>query len=299
MLRHKFLFSLLLLHIFIEVGAYGAQEPCRFVLGGISIEQAIKRVAEPFLTETAPILKESALALNPDIFLSPKFIQFIKFFAKRLSGRAGVAAPQLNVPWRVAFAKRYDKNFPKDPVFGKNILMINPTYHPSDADQVLSREGCASLKERYAVARWRTIQIHYLNSQGLPVTLTTSGRMAIVVQHEIDHLDGILIKEISEQRYIEDFGLTIPHGVSSRDQLHFLNLLKLFLSENHIFNRELILKFISDLAKGLSAETTFGFENVMLITEFIDIVRALDKGNFNDQLICSNQSFKCGGKGEE
>ena len=73
------------------------------------------------------------------------------------------------------------------------IKMVNPEIIAHSDNKILHNEGCLSLPREYAdVERWETVTVRYLDENGKEQTLETDGLLAIAMQHEIDHLDGIL-----------------------------------------------------------------------------------------------------------
>ena len=73
------------------------------------------------------------------------------------------------------------------------IKMVNPEIIAHSENKILHNEGCLSLPKEYAdVERWETVTVRYLDENGTEQTLETKGLLAIAMQHEIDHLDGIL-----------------------------------------------------------------------------------------------------------
>ncbi|MFB2864909.1 peptide deformylase [Aeromonas sp. MdU4] len=72
------------------------------------------------------------------------------------------------------------------------LVLINPQVI-SGADKVLGQEGCLSVPDYYAdVERYRSVVVSALDRDGKPVTIESSEFLAIVMQHEIDHLQGHL-----------------------------------------------------------------------------------------------------------
>lgn len=72
------------------------------------------------------------------------------------------------------------------------LVLINPQVI-SGADKVLGQEGCLSVPDYYAdVERYRSVVVSALDREGKPVTIESSVFLAIVMQHEIDHLQGHL-----------------------------------------------------------------------------------------------------------
>ena len=108
---------------------------------------------------------------------------------------AGLAAPQVHVPLRL-FVFRVQpartSGGADDPVIG-NTVVINPILEPVGEERVLRWEGCLSIPGlRAAVPRWARIRYSGVDCDGQPVGGEVAGFHAGVVQHEYDHLDGIL-----------------------------------------------------------------------------------------------------------
>jgi peptide deformylase len=106
---------------------------------------------------------------------------------------AGLAAPQIGVPLRVViFGFRHNARYPEAGEVPETVL-INPQITPVGEAREDGWEGCLSLPGlRGLVPRFS--QIHYTghDADGALIARTVSGFHARVVQHECDHLDGIL-----------------------------------------------------------------------------------------------------------
>lgn len=73
------------------------------------------------------------------------------------------------------------------------IKMVNPEIIAHSDHKILHNEGCLSLPREYAdVERWEKVTVRYLDENGIEQKRETDGLLAIAMQHEIDHLDGIL-----------------------------------------------------------------------------------------------------------
>jgi peptide deformylase len=108
---------------------------------------------------------------------------------------AGLAAPQVHVPLRL-FVFRVQPHrstgAPDDTVIG-NTVVINPVVEPLGEEMQLRWEGCLSIPGlRAAVPRFLRVRYSGVDCEGRSVTADVSGFHAGVVQHENDHLDGIL-----------------------------------------------------------------------------------------------------------
>jgi peptide deformylase len=102
-----------------------------------------------------------------------------------LSGNGvGLAAPQIGQSIRM---------FVTDVEGDKHRVFINPEILLTSQEQITFEEGCLSLPKLYIdVVRPETIKVQAWNEKGRPFTLEVGGFLARVIQHENDHLDGIL-----------------------------------------------------------------------------------------------------------
>jgi len=105
----------------------------------------------------------------------------------------GLAGPQVGLLRRI-FVTHAEGDEPR--------VFINPSIIWTSQEQVNWEEGCLSLPGLYAdVKRPETIKIQAWNEKGRAFTLEVSGMLARVIQHEYDHLEGILfIDRINEAK---------------------------------------------------------------------------------------------------
>ena len=100
----------------------------------------------------------------------------------------GLAAPQVDVLKRVIVLD-IDREDTKTGL----LLMANPEIVEVSDEDVTYEEGCLSLPEHYSdVVRPGKVTVRYLDRDGVQKDLVCEGLLATCVQHEIDHLDGIL-----------------------------------------------------------------------------------------------------------
>ncbi len=122
---------------------------------------------------------------------------------------AGLAAPQIGEPWRVVvFGFDANPRYPEaEPV--PFTVLVNPVVTVLDATLEEGWEGCLSVPGlRGRVPRPAGIRYQGTDPTGVPIDRTVSGFHARVVQHECDHLDGILyperMRDLSTLGFIEE-----------------------------------------------------------------------------------------------
>lgn len=98
---------------------------------------------------------------------------------------AGISAPQVGVNKRIIYIFNYDT--------GEFELLINPTVQNIGNKTDIDIEGCLSVPNvEKNVERFKKIKVKYMNAEGNTVKRRFTGLNARVVQHEDDHLNGIL-----------------------------------------------------------------------------------------------------------
>lgn len=108
----------------------------------------------------------------------------------------GIAAPQVYISKRVIIvASRPNPRYPDAPEMDA-VVMINPEILEFSQTTCLGEEGCLSVSnERGQVERAQAIKVRYYTLQGEVIETVYEGFPARIVQHEVDHLDGILFVE--------------------------------------------------------------------------------------------------------
>tara|TARA_Y100000590_G_scaffold469012_1_gene654401 strand:- start:1896 stop:2420 length:525 start_codon:yes stop_codon:yes gene_type:complete len=123
----------------------------------------------------------------------------------------GLAAIQVGVPKRVIVLDIAKKDEPKNPMY-----FINPEIIQKSKNESTYEEGCLSVPGQFAeINRPERCHIKYLDYYGQPKELKTEGMLATCIQHEMDHLEGILfidylsklkktmiIKKLSKQKKV-------------------------------------------------------------------------------------------------
>ena len=99
----------------------------------------------------------------------------------------GLAAPQINVSQRLVVIDCGKDGAPE------LYKMVNPEIIALSEEQAVLEEGCLSIPDQTAeVTRPAEVSIRYLDETGTSQTLTADGLLAACIQHEIDHLNGVL-----------------------------------------------------------------------------------------------------------
>lgn len=128
---------------------------------------------------------------------APEIHQLIRDMVETLEdiGGAGLAAPQVHASLRLVLYQ-----VPATRITGMALdqprplsVLINPVIMPETDQKELGWEGCLSVPGlRGAVPRWTRIRYTGLDQEGNAVDIVAEGFHARVVQHECDHLDGVL-----------------------------------------------------------------------------------------------------------
>ena len=121
---------------------------------------------------------------------------------------AGLAAPQIGVPLRVViFGITRNPRYP-DAEEVPDTVLLNPVITPIGAEMEEDWEGCLSVPGmRGVVPRFKKLQYQGFDESGNPIDRSVEGFHARVVQHECDHLDGILypmrMRDMSQFGFVE------------------------------------------------------------------------------------------------
>jgi peptide deformylase len=121
---------------------------------------------------------------------------------------AGLAAPQIGVGLRVViFGVHRNPRYP-DAEEVPDTVLVNPVLEPIGDEMSEGWEGCLSVpRMRGLVPRYTQLRYRGFDERGREIDRTVAGFHAVVVQHEVDHLDGILypmrIRDLSKFGFIE------------------------------------------------------------------------------------------------
>lgn len=116
------------------------------------------------------------------------------FRAMYAGNGVGLAAPQIGILWQLAVVDTFCLHRPR----GRKVVLINPSFNSTSKKikKVSGKEECLSLPcETGKVSRYARIQVTNFTLANTSELLNITGFLARVVQHEMDHLQGILFSD--------------------------------------------------------------------------------------------------------
>jgi peptide deformylase len=160
-----------------------------------------------------PVLRAKAKPIDPQDIKSPTIQKLIDDMMETMNEYHGIglAAPQVHESLRLFVAGIEEE----DPRTGATeivpIAVINPEVTPIGRDLVEDWEGCLSIPDiRGRVPRARQILVRAYDRRGKRIELRASGFTARVIQHETDHLDGVLffdrMTSFETLTFLDEFG---------------------------------------------------------------------------------------------
>jgi peptide deformylase len=164
-----------------------------------------------------PVLRARARAVEPSEIRSPRIQQLIDDMFETMHEYHGVglAAPQVHESLRLfvaGFPPSRDRKEDEDEADRfPEVVLINPEVRPEGTETIEDWEGCLSIPDiRGRVPRARQVIVRAFDRRGKPVEIRAAGFSARVIQHETDHLDGILffdrMQSFESLTFLEEFG---------------------------------------------------------------------------------------------
>ena len=155
-------------------------------------------VVRPVLQLGDPRLRQPSAAVAPDALGTAQLAALIDDLRDTMAARAGagLAAPQIAVPLRVViFGITSNPRYPDAPPIPETVL-INPEWTPVGTDTTEALEGCLSMPGmRVPVLRASRVHLSALSASGQRIDKEVEGFEARIVQHECDHLNGVLLPD--------------------------------------------------------------------------------------------------------
>jgi peptide deformylase len=141
----------------------------------------------PILIAPNPVLKTRARTVTPDDAETVRALVPRMFTTMYRAPGIGLAAPQIGVGLRLAVVDLMP-NDERAPV-----VLVNPEVVAASAELATREEGCLSLPNQYAdVTRPARVRVRYYDQAGARHEVEADGLLAVCLQHEIDHLNGVL-----------------------------------------------------------------------------------------------------------
>jgi len=141
----------------------------------------------PILIVPDPMLRKTARAVTPDDAETVRSLIPAMFAAMYKAPGIGLAAPQIGSLLRVIVIDVAPDKIPAP------FALVNPEVIAKSAEMATREEGCLSLPDQYAeVTRPARVKVRYQDEQGIKREIEAEGLLAACLQHEIDHLNGVL-----------------------------------------------------------------------------------------------------------
>jgi len=155
-------------------------------------------VVRPVLQLGDPRWRQPSAAVASEVLGTAQLTALIDDLRDTMAARAGagLAAPQIAVPLRVViYGITRNPRYPDAPPIPETVL-INPQWSPVGSDQTEAVEGCLSVPGmRLPVLRPSRLHLVALSACGQRIDRQVEGFEARIVQHECDHLNGVLLPD--------------------------------------------------------------------------------------------------------
>jgi peptide deformylase len=163
-----------------------------------------------------PVLRTPAKPVDPAAISSPRVQQLIDDMLETMAEYQGIglAAPQVHVGLRLFVAGLPPRRGAEEDEEEERVplmTLINPEITPAGSAIDEDWEGCLSIPDiRGKVPRAREIDVRAFDRRGKRIEIHARGFTARVIQHETDHLDGVLffdrMKSFDTLTFLEEFG---------------------------------------------------------------------------------------------
>jgi peptide deformylase len=150
-------------------------------------ENAAQTAALPILIVPDPVLRKTSRAVTPADAQAVRALLPKMFATMYKAPGIGLAAPQVGKLLRVVVMDLQPDKVPAP------MVLINPEIIAASDEKATREEGCLSLPDQYAdVTRPAWVKVRYQDEAGAKQEIAGDGLLAACLQHEIDHLNGVL-----------------------------------------------------------------------------------------------------------
>lgn len=142
----------------------------------------------PIIKYPNPVLTKKTRKIKVEEIKSPEVKELILDMLETMDANNGIglAATQVGQSLRICVLKSAREN-------GKTYILINPKFKSKSWKKEVAEEGCLSFPGKYIpVKRSASVKVEALDRNGKKILINGTGILARVLQHEIDHLDGVL-----------------------------------------------------------------------------------------------------------
>lgn len=153
----------------------------------------------PIVTIPTPTLRDRSIEVTRDFVIQKDMQEFIQNLIITMydDDGIGIASPQVGKNIRICIIGRE-----ATPEKKKDLVLVNPVWTKTSRKTEWDTEGCLSVPNIYGkVKRYTHIQVEALDEQGNPLSFEAKKFFARVIQHEVDHLDGILFIDKAKDVY--------------------------------------------------------------------------------------------------
>ena len=160
------------------------------------------------------VLREKAKDVDPKDVRDGKYEPFLEHMlhTMREYDGTGLAAPQVFAGVRAFLYEVVPERRNKKEKAVPLTALFNARYDPVGRETELDSEGCLSVPFLWGdeVPRWKSVRVRAIDRGGKPVDFEAEGFHARVLQHEIDHLDGIVY--LDRMKDLKSLGYTVKFG---------------------------------------------------------------------------------------
>ncbi|KAG2495705.1 hypothetical protein HYH03_006305 [Edaphochlamys debaryana] len=164
----------------------------------------------PIAQAGTAVLRQVAKPVPPELMGSEWLRNLVQTMVDvmRAAPGVGLAAPQIGEPWQVVVLEDREELIAKQAASGlyspsvlaamerrpfRPLALVNPELEAEGAEGVAAFEGCLSVRGYAAVVpRYRRVRVRALDPEGRPLALEAGGWQARILQHEVDHVRGVL-----------------------------------------------------------------------------------------------------------
>ncbi len=158
-----------------------------------------------------PVLRQRAGEIDPAHITNPQLQRLVSDMLETMVDYEGIglAAPQVYQSLRLIVLGMPDAD-PEDEEAIPLTVLFNPEFTAMSDERVDGWEGCLSIPDiRGVVPRSANVEVKGLNAEGQKVEFCAEGFFARVLQHEIDHLDGVLffdrMEDFATLTFLEEY----------------------------------------------------------------------------------------------